>query len=210
MMITFYGANQLTTVGNAVVLQYCSTAFVVMYQAVDERRLPEAVRVGVVLLALVGMVLFFFDELTVDGIVGNALAIVSGAFFGLMFYLNSKLGAAPLCSSMVGWTLAVVVGLAAVPSLPQVAPEEWGSMVVQSLVCTCLASVLFAYGIVRVPALSANMICMSEVVLAPLWAYLLFGEAFGRFAFLGAALIVASIILNLLVDRHTSKRLAMC
>ena len=45
---------------------------------------------------------------------------------------------------------------------------------------------------------------MSEVILAPLWAFILFGQGFGRFALIGAALIVLSIVLNLHFEQQLS------
>ena len=99
--LTFRYANQLTTVGNAIVLQYTSMIFVIVYQGIAERRLPALRHVLVVLGAFAGMALFFMGSLSAEGMLGNILAIASGASFGLQFYLNSRPGAAPLVSSLV-------------------------------------------------------------------------------------------------------------
>lgn len=79
-------------------------------------------------------------------------------------------------------------------------------MLGQGIVCSGVSSIFYVRGIRRVPAFSANMICMSEVILAPTWAFLAFGESFGRFAFIGAMLIVASIVINLVLDCHTTRK----
>ena len=49
-------------------------------------------------------------------------------------------------------------------------------------------------------AFAANLVCMSEVVLAPCWSALLFGEVFRWNEFLGAAIIVLVIVGNLAYD----------
>lgn len=198
--ITFIFANKLTTVGNAIVLQYSSTVFVIAYESIAHRRLPRLAKVGVVAMALVGMVLFFFDELTVEGMVGNALSIASGAFFGLTFFLNASPEALPLPSSLMGFALTSLALLAVLPELPDVSAVNWGLMIAQGVVCSGIASVFYARGVRHVPALTSNMICMCEVILAPLWAFLAFGESFGRFALVGAVLIVTSIVANLILD----------
>ena len=57
-------------------------------------------------------------------------------------------------------------------------------MLVHGLFCSGLASVLYAKGIARTNAFAANLVCMSEVVLAPCWSALLFGEVFSWNEFL--------------------------
>ena len=45
MGITFTYANKLTSVGSAIVLQYSSMAFVALYEAIEQRRVPPARKV---------------------------------------------------------------------------------------------------------------------------------------------------------------------
>lgn len=203
---TFTFANQLTSVGNAIVLQYTSMIFVIVYQAIAERRLPAGYKVLSVAFAFMGMVLFFFDELSPAGMLGNILAIVSGAAFGLCFFLNTRRDAAPLVSSLLSNVCSLVPFLFYVGQLPSVMPLEWAFMLAQGLLCSGLASLLYARGIVKTPAFMANLVCMSEVIMAPLWSYLLFGEVFGRMAFAGAAIIVSVIVVNLWLDMKSRLR----
>ena len=53
---------------------------------------------------------------------------------------------------------------------------------------------MYARGICYTTALNANLIAMSEVLMAPLWALLLFGETVGAWAALGAGLMIVSIL----------------
>lgn len=208
--VTFIYANKLTTVGNAIVLQYSSTVFVIVYESIASRRLPQASKVFVVAMALAGMILFFFDKLTIEGMIGNTLSIASGAFFGFTFFMNAKPGALPLPSSLVGFAATSLAMLFSVRELPGISVMNWGLMIAQGIVCSGLASVFYARGVRRVPALTSNMICMSEVILAPLWAFLSFGESFGRFALVGAVLIVTSIVVNLILDARSSGASKVC
>ena len=164
---TFNFANQLTTVGNAIVLQYTSMIFVIVYQSLATRTLPSPAKIASVVVAFTGMGLFFLGDLSAEGMLGNLLAVISGATFGLCFFLNSRPDASPM---------------------------------VHGLFCSGLASVLYAKGIARTNAFAANLVCMSEVVLAPCWSALLFGEVFRWNEFLGAAIIVLVIVGNLAYD----------
>ena len=88
--------------------------------------------------------------------------------------------------------------------LPRLSFQDIASMAVNGFICQGIASVLLAHGLKSVPPFSSNLICMSEVILAPLWAFILFGQGFGRFALIGAALIVLSIVLNLHFEQQLS------
>lgn len=205
--ITFNAGNQLSTVGNVIVLQYCSMVFVIVYQSIDTRKLPPVKQVVFVTLAILGMVLFFFDELSPEGALGNLCAIVSGIFFGLMFYLNSRPSSDAVISYMISCVIAMAVGAASLVTageLPRLSFQDIASMAVNGFICQGIASVLLAHGLKSVPPFSSNLICMSEVILAPLWAFILFGQGFGRFALIGAALIVLSIVLNLHFEQQLS------
>lgn len=202
MGITFTYANKLTSVGSAIVLQYSSMAFVALYEAIEQRRIPPARKVLVIVMALAGMVVFFLDSLSFEHVLGNLLAIVSGAFFGLMFFLNAKPGSSPVTSSMLSCAISVLPGLFFLPRIPHILPREWALMTASGIVCSGLANVCFARGITRVQPLTANLITMLEVVFAPTWAFIFFHERFGRFALAGTVLIIGSIIVNLVLEQR--------
>lgn len=202
MSLTFTYANKLTTVGSAIVLQYSSMAFVALYEAIEQRRVPPARKLFIIVMALTGMVVFFFDSLSPESMLGNVLAIVSGAFFGLMFFLDSKHGSSPVTSSMISCCLMMIPGIAFIPRLGAVLPSEWALMVSAGVVSTGIANVCFAHGILRVPPLTANLITMLEVVFAPVWSHLIFGESFGRFALVGTVLIIGSLVVNLVWEQR--------
>lgn len=196
---TFNFANQLTTVGNAIVLQYTSMIFVIVYQSLATRTLPSPAKIASVLVAFTGMGLFFLGDLSAEGMLGNLLAVISGATFGLCFFLNSRPDASPMVSSLISCGISMLPIVYFAGALDSVRPFEWGLMLVHGLFCSGLASVLYAKGIARTNAFAANLVCMSEVVLAPCWSALFFGEVFRWNEFLGAAIIVLVIVANMAV-----------
>ena len=197
---TFNFANQLTSVGNAIVLQYTSMIFVIVYQSLASRRLPSTAKILSVMAAFAGMGLFFLGDLSAEGMLGNLLAVISGATFGLCFFLNARPDASPMVSSLISCGISMLPIFYFAGDLGAVKPFEWGLMLVHGLFCSGLASVLYAKGIARTNAFAANLVCMSEVVLAPCWSALLFGEVFSWNEFLGAAIIVSVIVANLVSD----------
>ena len=105
-----------------------------------------------------------------------------------------------MVSSLISCGISILPIVYFAGDLGSVKPFEWGLMLVHGLFCSGLASVLYAKGIARTNAFAANLVCMSEVVLAPCWSALLFGEVFRWNELLGAAIIVLVIVGNLASD----------
>ena len=66
------------------------------------------------------------------------------------------------------------------------------------LLCTGIPAVTYTIGIQMTTALNANLIAMSEVIMAPLWAFLLFQETIG--SWLAAILMVAAILYEIRIE----------
>ena len=85
---------------------------------------------------------------------------------------------------------------------PSVQPLEWVSMILSGIFVSALGGIFFAKGIQVVNAFTANVICMSEVLLAPLWAFLIFHETVGKISLIGGVIIIFGIILNMYLERQ--------
>lgn len=198
MHITFMMANQLTTIGNAIVLQYSSMIFVLLYQSIDQKKKPEKYQWIVIGLAVLGMVLFFMDDFSFDSIKGNGLAIVSGAFFGLQFYLNSKKQADASSSMKIQYLFSILFFLLYVLKNPVLSfsKQDGFYIALLGIITAGLAGVFFTKCIERIPPFSANVLCMSEIVFAPVLAFLILHEWFTFHSLLGAIFIVLSLMYN--------------
>ncbi|MDF9824757.1 drug/metabolite transporter (DMT)-like permease [Breznakia sp. PF5-3] len=202
--ITFIYANQLTSVGNAIVLQYTSMIFVLIFESVDKRRLPMLRQLVIIAIVIFGMVLFFLDSISVKGMIGNALAIISGAFFGLQFYINTKPLADAYSSTNISYCLTMLFLVFIFHDLFKVRSLEWGAMLASGVFQTALGGIFFAKGIKEVSAFTANVICMSEIILAPLWTFILFHETISIVSLFGAFIIVLGILANIYIEFHQS------
>ncbi len=209
MGMTFILANQFTTIGNTIVLQYTSMIFILIFQCIEKKRLPHKSQIFIILTVILGMYLFFIDSLSLSGMIGNALAIVSGIFYSLQFYLNSKEGAHPYSSMMTSFVLSLCLFPFVMTRLQYVMNHEWGAMLMSGIICAGVGSYCFSKGIQRVNAFGANIICMSEVIFAPLWALLIFDETLTALSLLGAIMIIGSIVVNMILEsreRFTLKK----
>ena len=81
----FTCANKLTTAANAIVLQFTSPVFIVIFTALIYKTKVRKADLLVVIFTLFGIALFFFDQLQPGYILGNFVAIAAGMFMAGMF-----------------------------------------------------------------------------------------------------------------------------
>ena len=97
--ILYMAAMKLTTSANAIVLQYTAPIFILVLSAVFFKQKLIRKEVIVVAITMIGMVLFFFDQLSPGNVLGNIFGILAGLFLALMFVM---VGAAIILAT-VGW-----------------------------------------------------------------------------------------------------------
>jgi drug/metabolite transporter (DMT)-like permease len=192
-LASFVAATRLTTAANAIVLQYTAPVYVLVFGwwFLGERtRWFDWAGVGG---AMLGMGLFFFDQLSTEGLAGNALAVFSGlAFAVLVMLLRHQKDGEPLDSVFVGNVLTALLGL---PGMLASRPDlrTLGIIVVLGTVQIALPYVLYTRAIKQVSALEGLLIPVIEPILNPLWVMLVIGEVPGRWAIIGATIVVSAI-----------------
>lgn len=189
-------ANKMTTAANAIVLQYTAPLFVLIWDCIYRRKMPKKQQCLVVVMAFAGMVLFFFDQLDGGQILGNLIAIGAGLSFSGVFFINSLPEASSEDASMLAFFLSFVISIPFLGTVWQMDGRAIGALVVLGVFQVGLAYVLFAKGAKLTSPVSASLIGLLEAILNPLWVFLFYGEKVGRFALVGAAVILLAVILN--------------
>jgi len=193
----FVAANKLTSAANAILLQYTAPAHVALfgYWFLGER--PRRVDWITLAAVLLGMLLFFFDDLTLKGFWGNIVALVSGAGFAWMaLFLRKQKDADPIHSVILGNLMAAAVALPFMLGAPGPAAKGWLGLVLLGLFQVGTAYALFTLAIRHVTALESMLIPTIEPILNPLWVLLLLGERPGPMAVIGGAVIILAITLR--------------
>jgi len=140
-----------------------------------------------------GMLLFFGEGLTLDGLYGNLAAVLGGVALAVMIVsTRAQKDSHPAQIFLIGSCLGGLIGL------PSVLQETWNLadaaiIVYLGIVQTGLASALYSIAIRHVPALESNLILMMEPVLNPLWVFLVIGESPAPLALIGGAVVLGAI-----------------
>ncbi|MDS4022634.1 MAG: DMT family transporter [Candidatus Competibacter sp.] len=193
-VVLFVIANKLTTAANAILLQYTAPIYVALFGPwfLGER---ASRRDWMILLVMMGgMVLFFLDDLSLDGYLGNGVALASGLCFAwLTLFLRRQKDGFPVPSLLLGNLLAGVIGL---PFMFQSMPDlsSWVGLLLLGVVQLGLPYILYALALRHVTAVEGILIPMIEPVLNPVWVFLMMGEAPSPWAIVGGAIILGAVI----------------
>ena len=72
---------------------------------------PDKRAILTCIIALIGIVCFFFDKITSGGMLGNLLAIISGLSYAIMFQMKKMKGGDFESSLVISYILAFIIGL---------------------------------------------------------------------------------------------------
>lgn len=81
----FVAANKLTTAANAIVLQFTSPVFIVVFSAIFRGKRVAKADVLTVAVTLLGISLFFLDQLEAGHLLGNVLGVGAGMAFACYY-----------------------------------------------------------------------------------------------------------------------------
>jgi drug/metabolite transporter (DMT)-like permease len=130
--------------------------------------------------------------------------------------LNQKLmagGQSPL--AVTSWGLICGTGMlsvsvlvrAGLPPVTGIAPRVWIATAASGLLCTAASTLLWNWGMHRVPASRAGVFLNIEPAMGSLLGVVLMGDHLGPGAWLGAILIVAAVIVLTRAPQHVSPEL---
>ena len=189
----FILSTRLTTAANAIFLQYTAPIYVVIFGFWLLRERPQRLDWIAMAVIFAGMLLFFGEGLTLEGLYGNLAAVLSGVALAIMIVsTRAQKASHPAQNFLIGSCLGGLIGL------PSVFQETW-SLADAAIIAylgifqTGLASALYSIAIRHVPALESNLILTLEPVLNPLWVFLAIGESPSLLALIGGAVVLGAI-----------------
>ena len=207
--IFFVTATKTTTAANAIFLQYTAPIYVAFLGAwllKEQTKLLDWITVFIV---MVGMVLFFLDNLTPTGLFGNVIAVASGISFAfLTIFMRMQKDGSPLESILLGNLITAAIGL---PFLSRSLPDAsgWLRLVILGVVQLGIPYILYSKAIKHVTALEAILIPVIEPLLNPVWVFLMLGEAPGPLSLIGGIIVLAAITVKCVLVTIPLKALSL-
>ncbi|HVO04607.1 MAG TPA: DMT family transporter [Candidatus Cybelea sp.] len=193
-MTSFVAAVKLTTVANVMIV-YATVPFIaaaIGYAWIGER--PSRRMLIASGIAFLGIALMAGAAPSVRDLAGDAVALLMTVTFGTQLVMARRYptlemapvnGAGSALCALLLWPLAS----AQMPDLAQL-----GILLLFGIATTAGAYVLFLIGGRYIPSGEAGLIGMLDVVLAPIWVWLLFDERPDTAALIGGALVLAAVL----------------
>lgn len=189
-VVLFISANKLTTSANAIFLQDTAPLYVLLLSPLLLRERISRSELAAVPVFLLGLSLFFLDQLAPGQLLGNAVALGSGVAFA--FCILGLRAVGDEGSAVLVWgNLIAGVGVL-LPALggPRPTPLDLGLIVFLGVFQLGLAYALFQRGLRETPAVEASLLILLEPVLNPVWTFLFAGERPGTWALVGGTIIL--------------------
>ncbi len=203
-VVLFIIANKLTTAANAIFLQDTAPLYVLLLSPFLLRERPSRSELTAAPIFLLGLSLFFLDQLAPGQLWGNVIALASGVAFALTIL---GLRAVSAEGSVVLIWGNLIAGLSVlVPAMggPAPTPLDIGTLVFLGVFQLGLAYTLFNMGIKETPAVEASLLILLEPVLNPVWTFLFTGERPGPWALTGGAIILLATAWRTVVGARKS------
>ena len=193
----FVLANKLTTAANAIVLQFTSPVFIVIFSALFFHKKIRRADLAAVLFTLLGVALFFFDQLKPGYILGNCVAIVAGMFMAGMFVTVGEMqGEERFSAIFIGQLLTFLVGLPfVIATKPELTAQTMGCILALGVFQLGISYILYIKASVYCPPLACCLLGAVEPLLNPVWVFLFDGERPGIFALIGSVIVIVSVTL---------------
>ncbi|MCI2062588.1 MAG: DMT family transporter [Eubacteriaceae bacterium] len=198
--VSYVVATKMTTAANAIVIQYLAPVWVVVISAIFLHEKFTKTDIAVVAISTVGIMFFFFDKLSVRGMVGNMFALLAGIALALLYILNNRVSKIDPNAQLTGVVLGQALTMIAFPvGLCLGTFHTTGTEVLMMLGMGLfqLGLPYIAYLICQrsLTALTCSLIGMIEPLLNPVWVLIFYGERPGPNALIGGSVIIITLTL---------------
>jgi drug/metabolite transporter (DMT)-like permease len=200
---TFVFATKLTTSANAIFLQYTAPLYLIILEPWLFKYKLSTQNLLTAICCMFGMGLFFLDEFSMGGLLGNLLALFSGVMLaGMMLAQRNNPPNHHEASIFWGNVWVVILGLFFTINAPLPIGNEWFMLAFLGFIQIGLGYILFTFGLKRVSALESSLVAMLEPILNPVWVMIGFGEMPGFFAMIGAAIIISALLFRIIYTTY--------
>jgi drug/metabolite transporter (DMT)-like permease len=214
LLFLFVWATKHTTAANAIFLQYTAPIYILILAPFVIGEKFHFRDLITIVFCIGGMSLFFVGKLEISDYQGNIAALFSGIFLGIyIMLLRHKRAAAmnPTITVIYGNFLLAVVNLpSGIAAIPTITWLDAGAVAFLGVFQIGISYILFIKGVnLGTRPLDASIIGFIEPLLNPVWVFLFLGEEPSRWALLGGAIIIATVIAHTFIQYRVKQPAAV-
>lgn len=190
-LICFVTANKLTTASNAIVLQFTSPLWIVLYLKIIKKEVVSKKSYLIILTTMLGMFLCVQGtDLTTHGF-GNFIAVLSGISFAGMILVLKKQASIKIIILGNFFVCLVSLPFTEVPSMSYI---HLLYLILLGVFQIALPYILYTQAISHVSTLQATLLPFLEPLFNPIWVMLFVQETPSFTTVLGSVIVLVSIV----------------
>ncbi len=207
--ICFVSANKLTTSANAILLQFTSPVFVMLFSVIFLRRRFYLSDYLTAFMTIGGIAVFFLDSLNAGHTLGNILGVGAGVFMAAMLVAVTQVGEDEKLSGILfGQLLTALLGIPFSFFAPfSVNLSAVVSIVVLGVFQLGIPYLLLGQSSRYCPALAMCLLGGIEPILNPVWVAIFTGVIPGTMSFIGGAIVLVGVTAQCLLNNRRTKKM---
>lgn len=196
LLITNVIATKWTTSANAILLAYTAPVYVALLAPWFLKEKTSRTDWLFISATLGGMVLFFLDQLSPIGLLGNIVAVGTGVSYAVFtICMRAQKDASPVESVIIGHMITAACGLPFVfDQMPSA--ETWAGLAYLGILQQGVSLALYTWAIKKLKALEAIVIMMLEPIFNPVWVAIGYGELPGFWAATGGLIVISAVTIR--------------
>ncbi len=203
-VLCFVTATKWTSSANAILLQSTAPIHVALLGSLYLKEKINRMDWITIAFVFVGMLCFFQGQMSLDGMRGNVLGLVSGLAFAIFILITRKHhNQSSITMIALGNILAAVLTLpfALQQQIPSVA--DFKILFFLGVFQLALPYALYSKAIQKVRAIDAVLIVLIEPILNPIWVFIVLGERPTLWGFIGGLIVLGSVTARSLLSIKT-------
>ena len=195
MVICFVLANKMTNAGNVILIQYAAPAYVALFSFSFIGEKSTKTDWLAICIIFLGLGCFFIDDISLNQIEGNIVAVFSGlGFAGLVLFMRKEKERRPNDSVFLGNLMTFFFCSPLYHNEITLKLEPWLIIIFLGIIQLGIAYILFSIAIKYVSAIDAIIYPVIEPIFNPILAFVFIGENMGSISILGGLMIVFGVV----------------
>lgn len=202
LFFSFVGSNKLTTAANAIVLQFTTPLWIMLYMGLVRHEKLKRNDILAVIITLIGITLCFLDKMEGGYLLGNCVAIFAGLMMAVMYIcIGASDEVERINGTMWGHFFTAIIGI---PMLSFTENHLDGTaflcLIILGVVQLGIPYVLLNLSSKTCPPFAQSLLGAVEPLLNPVWVALFAKEIPGVLAIVGGIIVIATVTVWCILD----------
>lgn len=191
----FVLSNQLTSAANAIVLEFTSPIFIMIFSALFKKQRYKGFDIISMLLTLFGLVLFTLDGLESGNVLGNFVGLMAGVFMaGIYLAVGECEGDEKMSGILCGHILTALVGIPFVFfTHSEFTPISFLFIVILGVFQLGIPYILLGLASLHCPPLALNLLSAVEPIMSPVLVAIFAHEYPSVLSVIGGVIVVFAV-----------------